>query len=681
MERPKSIVNGQHMRAVKHQMDTEYQAYLRHQERERERVERARELQAASQNRSHPNTSVSSARRYSKPWQTGMTTKIQIPGGSGNDKVGMGCQYTSTVSKLPSIKKEPIKKAVPRTSTARHTKELMTVSQPRITVEKKIAHARQPSSKPAVTHRRDVTGKEGNVIKSQDKAKETRRWNHLKQKSKVQGKTNQSRKNSLSIQNPCSEQNLKSHNGLRDQALCSPQDLRDGPDTVSEPASSRRSPSQTYDHGLNGIPEINSEDNMDHTNEANVIDHLWVEESFSDNESRIPLPLTPLSYDTRRVTEPNFLRSSLPELDAISIESDMEELADEDIINYNYSVESLGSARNGLNTVPTSSMRRLSTLPVLSPPQSLQELTVSQVEEDSHSNPSASLYNSRNFTELRRISVASPAQEHYRTPTMSETTLPLIHDVNGNTRNQQYHIRNQGMTRTPEDRNRTILGGENSSNLHDASLGLSLFPTPPGVTISHDNFDMIFHTISMQRQSDRRNLESIFNTASERDNEKPKPDPEKLKRLQESLLEEDSEEEGDLCRICLTGEHTEENNLIAPCRCTGSLKYVHIDCMKRWLLSKIKSGAEMSAVKSCEMCKQKVECDFEGFSLSEHYRRHQETQATLNPSLYLVLLLHLYQQRYEELLRLSNTRERVNEISRRFSHLQFGRHDQDSRVQ
>lgn len=58
-----------------------------------------------------------------------------------------------------------------------------------------------------------------------------------------------------------------------------------------------------------------------------------------------------------------------------------------------------------------------------------------------------------------------------------------------------------------------------------------------------------------------------------------------------SLLQEDSDEdEGDLCRICQMGETSSSNPLIEPCRCTGSLQYVHQDCIKKWLRSKISSG-------------------------------------------------------------------------------------------
>lgn len=56
------------------------------------------------------------------------------------------------------------------------------------------------------------------------------------------------------------------------------------------------------------------------------------------------------------------------------------------------------------------------------------------------------------------------------------------------------------------------------------------------------------------------------------------------------LLEESDEDEGDICRICQMGEESACNPLIQPCGCLGSLQYVHQECIKRWLCSKVSSG-------------------------------------------------------------------------------------------
>ena len=51
---------------------------------------------------------------------------------------------------------------------------------------------------------------------------------------------------------------------------------------------------------------------------------------------------------------------------------------------------------------------------------------------------------------------------------------------------------------------------------------------------------------------------------------------------------------GEMCKIChCTGEANV--SLIAPCYCSGSLKYVHQECLQRWIKS--------SDIKRCELCK------------------------------------------------------------------------------
>ena len=41
-------------------------------------------------------------------------------------------------------------------------------------------------------------------------------------------------------------------------------------------------------------------------------------------------------------------------------------------------------------------------------------------------------------------------------------------------------------------------------------------------------------------------------------------------------------EEPKQCRICFESQETDDNELIHPCRCSGTSKYVHRDCINRW---------------------------------------------------------------------------------------------------
>mmetsp|Transcript_10915 Transcript_10915/g.11058 ORF Transcript_10915/g.11058 Transcript_10915/m.11058 type:complete len:95 (-) Transcript_10915:924-1208(-) len=64
-----------------------------------------------------------------------------------------------------------------------------------------------------------------------------------------------------------------------------------------------------------------------------------------------------------------------------------------------------------------------------------------------------------------------------------------------------------------------------------------------------------------------------------------------------------------LCRICFSDHHSDEDPLISPCKCAGSLKHVHLVCLRTWL-SRKENVMMTDAVISyswrafhCELCK------------------------------------------------------------------------------
>ena len=54
-----------------------------------------------------------------------------------------------------------------------------------------------------------------------------------------------------------------------------------------------------------------------------------------------------------------------------------------------------------------------------------------------------------------------------------------------------------------------------------------------------------------------------------------------------------------ICRICFEAE-TSENSLISPCECSGSMRYIHEDCLKKWIYSRTRDPATFT----CDVCKQ-----------------------------------------------------------------------------
>ena len=60
----------------------------------------------------------------------------------------------------------------------------------------------------------------------------------------------------------------------------------------------------------------------------------------------------------------------------------------------------------------------------------------------------------------------------------------------------------------------------------------------------------------------------------------------------EPLLENEEEMCVDECRIC-RGEATPEAPLAAPCRCSGSMRFVHQSCLLQWI--------QLSNARRCEV--------------------------------------------------------------------------------
>lgn len=82
-------------------------------------------------------------------------------------------------------------------------------------------------------------------------------------------------------------------------------------------------------------------------------------------------------------------------------------------------------------------------------------------------------------------------------------------------------------------------------------------------------------------------------------------------------------DENDVCRICFGSKSDEENPLISACKCTGTMKFIHLQCLKAWLNLKLVIK-EASSVRSyfwqsfeCEICKASYP-----YSIIQSDRRH-----------------------------------------------------------
>ena len=68
-----------------------------------------------------------------------------------------------------------------------------------------------------------------------------------------------------------------------------------------------------------------------------------------------------------------------------------------------------------------------------------------------------------------------------------------------------------------------------------------------------------------------------------------------------------------LCKICYMEEDNEENPLVRPCTCSGSLKYIHLKCLKHWINTRSYDKVDSTEIctiyiikpAECEICKTK----------------------------------------------------------------------------
>ena len=89
--------------------------------------------------------------------------------------------------------------------------------------------------------------------------------------------------------------------------------------------------------------------------------------------------------------------------------------------------------------------------------------------------------------------------------------------------------------------------------------------------------------------------------------------PEKI-LLEEKQKKKSTDFPSRCCRICYLEEETESNPLIQPCLCSGSLKYIHLDCLKKWIGTRNWTRVENNEnvciylIKEidCELCKNKL---------------------------------------------------------------------------
>lgn len=68
-------------------------------------------------------------------------------------------------------------------------------------------------------------------------------------------------------------------------------------------------------------------------------------------------------------------------------------------------------------------------------------------------------------------------------------------------------------------------------------------------------------------------------------------------------------EEAIQCKVCWSSDQTAENPLLNSCKCDGSVRFIHYECLKFWLKQKMAKKEEANVISytwkqfECEICK------------------------------------------------------------------------------
>jgi len=114
-------------------------------------------------------------------------------------------------------------------------------------------------------------------------------------------------------------------------------------------------------------------------------------------------------------------------------------------------------------------------------------------------------------------------------------------------------------------------------------------------------------TVAAQAAAEKKaNLEKVEkHTKIEEDNLSMEDSP----KRQSKLSFDSKASTAQTCRICLGEGGEPEDPFFSPCRCTGTMRYIHVQCLQRWLKSKLHvkqtnfSTSIYWKTLECELCK------------------------------------------------------------------------------
>ena len=86
----------------------------------------------------------------------------------------------------------------------------------------------------------------------------------------------------------------------------------------------------------------------------------------------------------------------------------------------------------------------------------------------------------------------------------------------------------------------------------------------------------------------------------------------------------------EICRICHSSAEESGRPLMTPCRCAGSIKFVHQECLSRWIITK--------NIKECELCKHTFRMEYNMAPITIREWKNPSTRRALAGLIGLIFL-------------------------------------------
>ncbi|XP_068438739.1 uncharacterized protein [Clinocottus analis] len=118
----------------------------------------------------------------------------------------------------------------------------------------------------------------------------------------------------------------------------------------------------------------------------------------------------------------------------------------------------------------------------------------------------------------------------------------------------------------------------------------------------------------------KRMLEEVSEEEKEEEVKEEEQEEEQTKeeqKVEEQKVEEQKEE--DICRICHDTDNSTTDPLVSPCLCRGSLRFMHIGCLKIWTKVRIERGLSLTSIKCCELCRGFMSLDATTLNIGQFY--------------------------------------------------------------